>query len=67
MPPIRHEDLFSKPKAPKNRFPESIAMLYNKGLIDVNDPRWDDYIQMVKEHGNSYLKVLFAEDAKNNL
>ena len=36
-------------------------------MIDVNDPRWDNYIRYVEENGNSYLKKLLADDAKNNL
>ena len=62
MPPIKSENLFKKPKCPKNRndlisateFTNLMKMIY----IDVNDPRNEEIIEILREEKNEFMKNL---------
>jgi hypothetical protein len=53
MPPIKSENLFKKQKAHKNRnvysIEEETMMLLKQLYIDVNDPRNEGIIKILKE------------------
>lgn len=69
MPPIKHENLFRKPKTPKNRnelsAQEQSRLLWQKMYIDVNDPRNEQIITLLKETKNEFLVKLLKDDARN--
>jgi len=71
MPPIKSENLFKKPKAHKNRLQytlqEETLMLLKQLYIDVNDPRNERIIKILKESKNEFFIKLLADDAKNML
>lgn len=71
MPPIKSENLFKKQKAEKNRNKyspeEEMAMLLKQLYIDVNDPRNEQIIKVIKEQRNEFFVKLLNEDAKNLL
>jgi hypothetical protein len=69
MPPIRSENLFKKPMLLKNRrkyTPEEEYMMLLKQLyIDVNDPRNQQIIKVLRETKNEFLVNLLQADSKN--
>ncbi len=69
MPPIRSEHLFKKPMTHKNRkkySPEEEYMMLLKQLyIDVNDPRNQQIIKVLRETKNEFLINLLQADSKN--
>lgn len=71
MPPIKSENLFKKPKSAKNRREytqrEETLMLLKQLYIDVNDPRNEMVIRMLKETKNEFLVKLLQQDSKNLL
>jgi len=71
MPPIKSIDLFKKPKSAKNRTEfsekEEQMMLLRQLYIDVNDPRNEDVIRLLKETKNEYLVRLLTQDSRNML
>lgn len=71
MPPIKHENLFRKPKAGKNRrvasAEEETLLLLRQLYIDVNDPRNEQIIKMLRETKNDFLVRLMADDSRNLL
>lgn len=71
MPPVKSENLFKKPKVHKNRntyTPQQEQDILLKQLyIDVNDPRNQRIIKLLRETRNEFLKKLLADDAKNLL
>jgi hypothetical protein len=64
MPPIKSIDLFKKPKSAKNRSEfsdkEEQMMLLKQLYIDVNDPRNEEVIRLLKETKNEYLVKLLT-------
>ena len=71
MPPIKHENLFRKPKAGKNRrvatVEEETLLLLKQLYIDVNDPRNEAIIRMLRETKNDFLTKLMHDDSRNLL
>lgn len=71
MPPIKSENQFKKTKKPKNRneysHDEEVKMLLKQMYIDVNDPRNERIITVLREQKNEFLVKLFQEDSKNML
>ena len=71
MPPIKSENQFKKPKKGKNRREytqqEEILMLLKQLYIDVNDPRNEQILTVLREQKNEFLVKLFREDSKNML
>lgn len=71
MPPVKSENLFKKPKKGKNRRDytqqEETLMLLKQLYIDVNDPRNEQIITILREQKNEFLVKLFKEDSKNLL
>ena len=71
MPPIKHENLFKKPKVAKNRREatqeEETLMLLKQLYLDVNDPRNENVIRLLRETKNEFLIKLLTDDSKNNL
>lgn len=71
MPPVKSENLFKKSKAHKNRNKYSLEdeqlILLKKLYIDVNDPRNEGIIKIIKEQRNEFFIKLLSEDAKNLL
>lgn len=69
MPPIRSENLFKKPVIVKNRKKYSqeqeYMMLLKQLYIDVNDPRNQQIIKILRETKNEFLVNLLSADAKN--
>ena len=69
MPPIRSENLFKKPMVHKNRkrytSGEELMMLLRQLYIDVNDPRNQAIIKVLRETKNEFLVNLLRSDAKN--
>ena len=67
MPPIKSENLFKKPKSAKNRREvtqkEETLMLLKQLYIDVNDPRNEDILKMLKETKNEFLVRLLNNDS----
>lgn len=71
MPPIRSENLFKKPLLHKNRKQytqdEELKMLLKQLYIDVNDPRNQMIIKILRETKNEFLVNLLTADSKNQL
>lgn len=71
MPPIKSENQFKKPSKGKNRREytqqEEILMLLKQLYLDVNDPRNEQIIRVLKEQRNEFLVKLLKEDSKNLL
>jgi|LauGreDrversion4_2_1035121.scaffolds.fasta_scaffold30095_3 hypothetical protein len=71
MPPIKSENQFKKPKKGKNRREytqqEEILLLLKQLYIDVNDPRNEQILTVLREQKNEFLVRLFKEDSKNML
>lgn len=71
MPPIKSENLFKKQKAQKNRNKYSLReeqmILLKELYIDVNDPRNESIIKIIKEQRNEFFIKLLQDDAKNLL
>lgn len=71
MPPIKSENLFKSSKPHKNRIhyslEEETMILLKKLYIDVNDPRNERIIKIIKEQRNEFFVKLLNEDAKNLL
>ena len=69
MPPIRSENLFKKPMVHKNRKKytagEEMMMLLKQLYIDVNDPRNQHIIKVLRETKNEFLVNLLRGDSKN--
>mmetsp|Transcript_36591 Transcript_36591/g.48037 ORF Transcript_36591/g.48037 Transcript_36591/m.48037 type:complete len:268 (+) Transcript_36591:315-1118(+) len=69
MPPIRSENLFKKPIVHKNRREysqeEELMMLLKQLYIDVNDPRNQRIIKVLRETKNDFLLNLLSADSKN--
>ena len=69
MPPIRSENLFKKPMIHKNRRhysqEEELMMLLKQLYIDVNDPRNQRIIKVLRETKNDFLISLLTADSKN--
>ena len=69
MPPIRSENLFKKPMVHKNRKKysqgEELMMLLRQLYIDVNDPRNQHIIKVLRETKNEFLLNLLRADSKN--
>ena len=71
MPPIRSENLFKKPMIHKNRKTysqeEEYMMLLKQLYIDVNDPRNQKIIKVLRETKNDFLVNLLKADSKNSM
>lgn len=71
MPPIRSENLLKKPKVQKNRKEysreEELMMLLKQLYIDVNDPRNQSTMKLLRETKNEFLVGLLRADARNLL
>lgn len=71
MPPIKSENLFKKPKVHKNRKEYSLEdeqnIQFKQLYIDVNDPRNEKIIKLLRETRNEFLVKLLSDDAKNLL
>lgn len=71
MPPIKSENLFKNMKPHKNRNQytedEETRILLKKLYIDVNDPRNERVIKIIKEQRNEFFVKLLNDDAKNML
>ena len=71
MPPIRSENLLKKPVVHKNRRQytqeEELKMLLQQLYIDVNDPRNQVIIKVLRETKNEFLVNLLRADSKNLL
>ena len=69
MPPIRSENLFKKPMIHKNRKQytqeQEYMMLLKQLYIDVNDPRNQRIIKVLRETKNEFLVNLLNADSKN--
>jgi hypothetical protein len=69
MPPIKSENLFKKAKIVKNRKVyndrQTSLMLLKQLYIDVNDPRNQKVIKLLRETKNEYLASLLKEDSRN--
>ena len=69
MPPIRSENLFKKAMIHKNRRnysqEEELMMLLKQLYIDVNDPRNQRIIKVLRETKNEFLTSLLSADSKN--
>ena len=69
MPPIRSENLFKKPTLHKNRHKytqeEELMMILKQLYIDVNDPRNQRVIKVLRETKNDFLLKLLTADSKN--
>jgi len=69
MPPIRSENLFKKEKLHKNRYKytqeQEYMMLLKQLYIDVNDPRNQSIIKVLRETKNEFLVNLLSADSKN--
>lgn len=66
MPPVKAENLFKRGQAPKNKntfsAEEEMKMLLKQLYIDVNDPRNQYVIKLLKETRNEYVARLLKED-----
>lgn len=71
MPPVKSENIFKRPKSGKNRREfsqqEETLMLLRQLYIDVNDPRNEHVIRVLRETKNEYLVRLLFSDSKNLL
>ena len=71
MPPMKSENLFKKAKVVKNRKQYNLAeqtdILMKTLYIDVNDPRNEFIIKLLRETRNEFLVRLLYEDSKNLL
>ena len=71
MPPMRSENFFKNAMVQKIRKEysedEQIRMLLRQLYIDVNDPRNEKIIRLIKETKNTFLIHLLNEDSKNPL
>jgi hypothetical protein len=71
MPPIKSENLFSNRKPGKNRNKysdeEELKILLKQLYIDVNDPRNEQIIKIIKMQRNEFFVKLLQDDAKNML
>ena len=71
LPPIKSENLLKLQKIKKNRrvfdVDEGKAMLMKQLYIDVNDPRNQVILKLIKETKNEFIIKLLADDAKNLL
>lgn len=69
MPPMRQENVFKHGQFQKNRKyyneDEQQKMVLRQLYIDVNDPRNEAIIRLLREEKNEFLKRLLKEDAKN--
>lgn len=69
MPPIRSENLFKMEKLHKNRYKYTLEqeymMLLKQLYIDVNDPRNQSIIKVLRETKNEFLVNLLRADSKN--
>ena len=69
MPPMRSENVFrqSQPQKIRKEYSEEEQrrMLLRHLYIDVNDPRNERIIKILKETKNEFLLKLLREDAKN--
>ena len=71
MPPIKAENIFKRKGIKKDRKQynqeECRLMLLKEMYIDVNDPRNEALIRLLRETKNGYLLQLLEEDSKNPL
>jgi hypothetical protein len=69
MPPMRQENVFRQAQPQKNRKyyneNEQTKMLLRQLYIDVNDPRNEAIIKLLRETKNEFLIRLLKEDSKN--
>ena len=69
MPPMRQENVFRQSAPQKNRKQytqdEQKRMILRQLYIDVNDPRNESIIRLLKETKNEFLIKLLKEDSKN--
>lgn len=69
MPPMRSENVFRQSQPQKNRKhyseEEQRRMLLRQLYIDVNDPRNERIIRVLKETKNEFLIKLLKEDSRN--
>jgi len=69
MPPMRQENVFRQAQPQKNRKyyneNEQTKMLLRQLYIDVNDPRNEAIIKLLRETKNEFLIKLLKEDSKN--
>jgi hypothetical protein len=69
MPPMRQENVFRQSAPSKNRknytSDEQQRMLLRQLYIDVNDPRNESIIRLLRETKNEFLIKLLKEDSNN--